>query len=42
MRIAGILFLLLFCDGVAAQEITFGEKEYDFGVIREDSGIGLS
>ena len=38
MRIAGILFLLLFCGGVAAQEITFGEKEYDFGVIREDSG----
>lgn len=38
MRIIGIFFLLLLCGGVAAQEITFGETEYDFGVIREDAG----
>lgn len=38
MRIIGILFLWLLCAGVNAQEIIFGEKEYDFGVIREDAG----
>ncbi len=37
MKIIGILFLLLLCGGVTAQEITFGEKEYDFGVIRNES-----
>lgn len=38
MRITGILFLLLLCVGVTAQEITFGEKEHDFGVLPNDSG----
>lgn len=38
MKIVGILFLLLLCQGITAQEIVFGEKEYDFGVIQESAG----
>lgn len=39
MKIAGILFSLLLSGSVAvAQEITFGEKEHDFGRIRESAG----